>query len=260
MYQLTAACTKNGGKISWDLKELVGEKATEIWKSDTAQLEDVAREISTRSVSQTAKTERATVNVTAEIQARKGEHEDHHLKTLREDADDEHELQFLGPDGDAVEFLLTQLQDARSGAHSYSVFHKFLDYECARFQTFNIPMSLVVFEFVGRDGTPLPAIAATTIVLRLSLIKHKLDVIGVFEDKHIALLLPNTRPEAATFVANKAIEIIYSSPLAPGVNKGTLKVTYKIAGFPDDGDDLRSLLSKIKKTAKPEKSPSADDF
>ena len=249
MYQLTLISTKGGNVLSWSMHEHVGDKLKEIWKSDSQKLEDVATEIGARSGAAEIKPERS-LKVTAEIEARKKEHVDPNEAGLRDETDEDHDLAFLGPTGDAVDYLNGQLLDPRSGAYSYSVFRRFLDYECARYQTFAVPMSLVVFTLKSRDGGTLPALAATTAVLRLKLIKHKLDVIGVFEQDNIALILPNTRPDAASFVATKAVEILYSGPLAPGINKSTIKVLYKIVGFPDDGDDVRTLLAKIKKVAK----------
>jgi hypothetical protein len=248
MYQLNVTSNKGGTKFSWTMQEHSGNSVKELWKSETISLEEVATHIG--KLSGATKIEQAPRESTAEMPVKRttlvSEEAHSHVEMLLDD-DESHDLAFLGASGDAVYHSRNQLLDAGSGAYSYSVLRKYLDYECARFLTFGVPLSLIVFELESSDGKPLPPIALTTAVLRLQMIKQNLDIIGVLEDRNLALLLTNTRPDAAEFVVNKARDILTTAPLAPGVRKNSIKLFTGVAGLPDHGEDVYALVEMARR-------------
>lgn len=156
------------------------------------------------------------------------------------------ELEFLGEDGTGTNQLAMQLADPRTGLAGFGAMLKFVDVEVNRFQEYGNPMSLMVFAVCGAEDGPLPINAVTSLVLRVQALKRRLDVAGHLESDLYALVLPNTRAGAAVLLANRLCEALTATPLAPGFDKNTLRLSFGIASVPDQCSDLGTLIAQAK--------------
>ncbi len=162
--------------------------------------------------------------------------------------DEQSELEFLGEDGTGASQLVMQLADPRTGLASFGAMLKYVDVEVNRFQEYGDPLTLMVFAVCSADEKPLPINAVTSLVLRVQALKRRLDVAGHLEGDLYALLLPNTKAGKAVLLANRLREALTATPLAPGFNKSSLKLSFGIATIPDRGmgADLVTLIAQAK--------------
>ncbi len=162
-------------------------------------------------------------------------------------------LDFLGEVKGQVGTLANSFVRPESGIYSYEAFLFFLQYEYYRYEAYNWPMSLIIFEIQRRRFEAsmeifdrLPAQAASIATMRAELVKRPLDTLGHFETLDYALLLPNTTASSAAFVANRMYEALTATPLYPGLDRSNLMLAFGIASLPADGDDLATLVSATK--------------
>ncbi len=166
-------------------------------------------------------------------------------------------LEFMGDTKVAVQALAYNFIRPETGIYSFPALLLFLEYEFYRYEAYGWPISLVVFELAkrkedGRIGSdPLPAQAINTAAMRIELVKRPLDVLGHFETFEYALLLPNTKPSAAAFVANRMLDVLTSTPLGQGIDKSSLVIAFGVASIPSEGEDLQTLMDAAR-TAKNE--------
>lgn len=154
---------------------------------------------------------------------------------------DEETLGFLGSELTQVQSLQNQLLEPETGLYGYSTFLRFLEIEFHRFEAYFIPFTLVLFELKNSAGE-IPQEAISTAALRISLVIRKLDIVGHFDNDTYGILLPGTRLAEGVLIAGKILKALTASSLAPGMNKHTLKISFGVAGLPDNGNDLRSLV------------------
>jgi|AGTN01.2.fsa_nt_gi FOG: GGDEF domain len=160
---------------------------------------------------------------------------------------DEETLGFLGSELTQVQSLQNQLLEPETGLYGYSTFLRFLEIEFYRFEAYFIPFTLVLFELKNATGE-VPLEAISTAALRISLVIRKLDIVGHFDsDLKVAsntygILLPGTRLAEGVLIAGKILKALTASSLSPGMNKHTLKISFGVAGLPDNGNDLKSLV------------------
>lgn len=154
---------------------------------------------------------------------------------------DEETLGFLGSELTQVQSLQNQLLEPETGLYGYSTFLRFLEIEFYRFEAYFIPFTLVLFELKNSAGE-IPQEAISTAALRISLVIRKLDIVGHFDNDTYGILLPGTRLAEGVLIAGKILKALTASSLAPGMNKHTLKISFGVAGLPDNGNDLRSLV------------------
>ena len=158
-------------------------------------------------------------------------------------------LDFLGEDKEHVRKFANQFIRPETGMYSYDAFLFFLEYEFYRFEAYNWPLSLVLFELQrkrqdGSGGTDLlTGQASNTAATRINLIKRPLDTLAHFQTLELALLLPNTKGSSATWIANKIYESLTATPLAKDIDRNTLSIAFGIASLPADGDDLQALIT-----------------
>lgn len=166
-------------------------------------------------------------------------------------------LEFMGDAKAAVQALAYNFLRPETGIYSFPALLLFLEYEFYRFEAYGWPLSVIIFEIGkrkedGRMGTdPLTAQAINTAALRIDLVKRPLDVLGHFETFEYALLLPNTKPSAAAFIANRMLDVLTSTPLGQGIDKSNMVIAFGIASVPAEGEDLQTLLDAAR-TAKDE--------
>lgn len=154
---------------------------------------------------------------------------------------DEETLGFLGSELTQVQSLQNQLLEPETGLYGYSTFLRFLEIEFYRFEAYFIPFTLVLFELKNSTGE-IPQEAISTAALRISLVIRKLDLVGHFDNNTYGILLPGTRLAEGVLIAGKILKALTASSLAPGMNKHTLKISFGVAGLPDNGNDLKSLV------------------
>ncbi|MBU6455075.1 MAG: DUF4388 domain-containing protein [Cyanobacteria bacterium REEB67] len=159
-------------------------------------------------------------------------------------------LDFLGDNKQIIQNLAIHFVRPDTGMMSWEAMLYFLEYEYYRYEGYNWPMSLVVFEMNLRrsgqgihDVEPLPPQALNTAALRIGLVKRPLDLLGHFESRDFAILMPNTRASQAAFVANRILDSLTVTPLAPGIDRANLSLCFGVANLPADGEDIESLIN-----------------
>ncbi|MBS2003357.1 MAG: DUF4388 domain-containing protein [Candidatus Obscuribacterales bacterium] len=160
-------------------------------------------------------------------------------------------LDFLGEARAQVQAIHESFIRPETGVYSYPALMYFMEYELNRYEAYNFPLSLIVFEIKNRrDGSStsdvLTSQAAGIAAMRIDLVKRPLDIIGHFEAVDYGLLLPNTTGSSAAFVANRILESLTATPLIKGVDRNSLELAFGIACLPADGDDMESLVMSAK--------------
>jgi hypothetical protein len=249
--RLLARWLKGAAAPSLKLTEIDGNDRTEIWDGETADLAMVGVIVEKCSgalfiTSKAPQMEAAATEVKEDVlddvwvddNEEEGEEDERQEKT--------NDLDFLGEAATSVQVLSDQLINLTTGLHSFSVLLKYLEREFYRFDAYGVPLSLIIFEISHPSISPIPLQAVSTAALRIEMIKRPSDIAGHFETRDFALLLPNTQSPTASLIANKVIQVLRAAPLAPGLDKSTLKFSFGIATLPDDGDDLESLIKSAK--------------
>jgi GGDEF domain-containing protein len=73
-------------------------------------------------------------------------------------------------------------------------------------------------------------------------VKRPLDLLTHFHGNEYAILMPNTKASQAAFVSNRILDALTVTPLAPGIDKGNLAISFGVANLPADGEDLQTLI------------------
>jgi len=159
-------------------------------------------------------------------------------------------LDFLGEGKQIIQNLAYNFIRPETGLMSWEALLYFMEYEYYRYEAYSWPMSLVIFEMSLRRGgqglqdtEALPPQALHTAAMRIGLVKRPLDLLGHFESKDYAIIMPNTRASQAAFVANRILDSLTVTPLAPGIDRANLSLCFGVANLPSDGEDLESLVS-----------------
>jgi diguanylate cyclase (GGDEF)-like protein len=84
--------------------------------------------------------------------------------------------------------------------------------------------------------------ALQTAAMRIGLVKRPLDTLAHFYGQDFAIMMPNTKASQAAFVANRVLDALTVTPLAPGIDKANLSLAFGVANLPSDGEDLESLI------------------
>ena len=169
---------------------------------------------------------------------------------MQEQSDPTDVMTFLGPEARGVELLLDQLQDPKTGMYSYSLMLQLLEREYYRFEAYQEPFSIVLCEMerLSTSGSreALPSDILLVTYLRMRLVIGKPDMIGHFADDSLLLLLPGKRPAEAVALAGKAMKTVTASALSNELHKRTLRLSFGIAGLPDNGYTLNQLFLAAK--------------
>jgi GGDEF domain-containing protein len=161
-------------------------------------------------------------------------------------------LDFLGEAKAAVEAISNQMVRPETGIYTYPALLYFLQYEYNRFESYNWPLTLVIFELNKRStglqggSDNVTAQEATIAAKRIELIKRPLDVVAHFEALQYAMLLPNTTASSGAYVANRVMQALTATPLSPNLDKKALHLAFGIASIPVDGEDIESLILAAK--------------
>ncbi|MBP7861237.1 DUF4388 domain-containing protein [bacterium] len=157
-------------------------------------------------------------------------------------------LDFLGDGKQVIQALKYNFIRPDTGIFSLEGILYFLEYEFYRFEAYNLPLSLIIMELAKRRGEgsmqaeALPPEIIAQASMRIDLVKRPLDTLGHFEGTEFALILPNTKPSQAAFIANRILDSVSNTPLANDINKRNLLIAIGIAGLPSDGEDLPALI------------------
>jgi hypothetical protein len=159
-------------------------------------------------------------------------------------------LDFLGENKQIIQNLAYNFIRPDTGIMSWEALLYFMEYEYYRYEAYSWPMSLVIFEMSLRRGggqgnqetEALPPQALNTAAMRIGLVKRPLDLLGHYEARDFAILMPNTKASQAAFVANRILDSLTVTPLAPGIDRANLALCFGVANLPSDGEDLENLV------------------
>lgn len=158
-------------------------------------------------------------------------------------------LQSTALDRSAIQNVVRSLRRPDTGIFSYPAFQYFIEQEYFRFQFYQAPFSVIVFElwrWTGEKLEALPVQAVAEAARRIEGVKRSIDVLAHFETLNYALLLPNTEPTSGVVLGHRMLEVLRSSSLVAGMDPQSLAVNMGIAGIPEDCRDVGLLLSAAK--------------
>ncbi len=162
-------------------------------------------------------------------------------------------LNFLGDTAVSVQSVRTSFLRPETGVFTYPALLYFLQYEYLRYQSYDCPLSLIVFEMNKSSNNPLGGLdlisqQETLVALRrLTVAKRVLDTLGHFEAINYAVLLPDTTLDVANKIAKNMVEVLNAQPLSPEVDASLLRLSFGIGSIPNDCIDLESLIVLTKK-------------
>jgi GGDEF domain-containing protein len=151
-------------------------------------------------------------------------------------------------DRTAIDQVVKSLVRPDTSVLSYPSFHYFLEQEFLRFQLYNTPFSVIIFDmWVLKQNRyePLPPEALQEAIASVRAAKRQLDLFSHFETLSYALLLPHTEAAAAAILAFRILEMLRSRPLGP-IDPQYLAIAFGIAALPEDCKDIGLLLSAAK--------------
>ena len=131
----------------------------------------------------------------------------------------ESSLNFMEEGKAAVQGLKTNFIRQESGVLTYPALLYFLQYEYLRYQAYDWPLSLIIFEMSKVSNSAIGGLdlinkQETAVALRrISAIKRPLDLLGHFEAINYALLLPNTDIVTANQIAKNVIKTLAAQSL-----------------------------------------------
>lgn len=135
----------------------------------------------------------------------------------------------------------TMLNDD-TGLFHYPAFLYLLGYEANRADDEH-PLSIIIFELLGDNKASLPSAVIDGIIWLIKEIKRPVDIVGHYEEHGFALLMPDTKAQAAATFAERIAESVNSDPLIRSVEIRNVKMAFGIATLPGDVDDVHSLLA-----------------
>ncbi len=163
------------------------------------------------------------------------------------------QLEFLGDAQAAVQALKTTFIRKETGILTYPAFLYFLQYEFLRFQSYDWPLSLIIFEMSKQSPQPGGGLdlidhqETLAALQRIAAIKRPLDHLGHFEAINYALLLPGSGATIANQIAHQMIQVIRSQPLSNDLDDKSLKLSFGIASIPSPCSDIHSMITQGKK-------------
>jgi diguanylate cyclase (GGDEF)-like protein len=148
-----------------------------------------------------------------------------------------------------IQGVMSKLVRPETGLYTYPMFLFFLEQEFHRYERLNVPFSIVLFDMRLRDAMGLQPMSGPLLneaVRRLISVRRNLDIIAHFETFDFAAILPHTTTDSAAFFAQRVIELIMQSPLAPNLHPTHISLSFGVAGVPEDCDDPAFLIAAAK--------------
>ena len=144
---------------------------------------------------------------------------------------------------------------------NFPLFLYFLEREYNRFEIIYSPFSLIVFDVMVRKEKglePIAGAAARGLTELIDPLKREVDYLGHFRTFEFGLILPYTDIAGAVIFANRLVEVIFSSTVGGAATSADLSIAMGVAGIPQDGQSLGSLLAaavEAKKAARERQMP-----
>src|SRR5262249_48959847 len=159
-------------------------------------------------------------------------------------------LEAVGIDKGTIQGVLKSLSRPETGLMTYPAFLYLLEQEYLRWESTNLPFSLLIVELRVRQldrpdapPDPLPLTAVREMTKRINAVKRPLDIFAHYETFDYALLLPNTNTAAAALSARRFVELVLKTPLAENIDMRTLMMAGGVGSIPEDCQDLGMLLA-----------------
>ncbi len=163
-------------------------------------------------------------------------------------ATNESALDFMEEGKKAVQALKASFIRQESGIFSYPALLYFLQYEYLRFQSYETPLSLIVFEMSKVSTNALGGLdlinkqESLVALNRINAMKRPLDFLGHFETINYALLLPNTTTHTASQMASHIVRVLTAQPLSAALDPSLLRLSFGIGSIPYDCKDVEELI------------------
>lgn len=145
---------------------------------------------------------------------------------------------------------VSPLLSPEPGMYKYEAFMIFLAREFQRFKEHGRIFSLVLFDVKGGGNSnrlrPISPDSVALLARKIDLLKRPVDVFASFDVDagHYALLLPDTDVRKSTILARCIHQVFGLSSL--NVDEKGISVASGIAGLPEHGNDLDSLVAASK--------------
>lgn len=158
-------------------------------------------------------------------------------------------LEVQSLDRSQIQGVMSKLVRPETGLYTYPMFLFFLEQEFHRYERLNVPFSIVLFDMRLRDSMGLQPLSGPLLneaVRRLISVRRNLDILAHFETFDFAAILPHTTTDSAAFFAQRVIELIMQTPLAPQLHPTHISLSFGVAGVPEDCDDPAFLIAAAK--------------
>lgn len=140
--------------------------------------------------------------------------------------------------------------DEITGVYNRQHFMKLMETELPRAYRYGHPISLILFtvEYIKPpDAAYVPVIASQVMrsaAVTSNKVIREVDILGRYDDKTIALLLPETNLSGAYTVAERLRNILVGQPLS--TESGPMKVCLRlgVASTEDEAMDAKTLIKK----------------
>jgi GGDEF domain-containing protein len=152
-------------------------------------------------------------------------------------------------DRSQIQGVMSKLVRPETGLYTYPMFLFFLEQEFHRYERLNVPFSIVLFDMRLRESMGLQPLSGPLLneaVRRLITVRRNLDILAHFETFDFAAILPHTTTDSAAFFAQRVIELIMQTPLAPHLHPTHISLSFGVAGVPEDCDDPAFLIAAAK--------------
>jgi GGDEF domain-containing protein len=150
----------------------------------------------------------------------------------------------------AIHNVMMSLRRPDTGMFTYPAFLYFLEQEYFRAYRSASPLSVVIFQMRMKSANaddpvrePLSLEALNEAVRRMSRVKRHVDLLAHYETFDYAFLLPNTKGSGVQAFIGRITKAVTAEPLAPGLPRDCVEMTFGSACIPEDTLELSLLLS-----------------
>lgn len=143
------------------------------------------------------------------------------------------------------------IRDPLTGLYNRRRFEEFLEYEVDRARRHSHPFSLIMidlddFKFINDTyGHPVGDLALKTLTVMLEGSLRKGDLMARLGGDEFAIILPETPTANGLQVAQKLHDIMRNQAVTLPVGNITLSASFSVVNYPDDGTDMKMLLTTM---------------
>ena len=143
------------------------------------------------------------------------------------------------------------IRDPLTGLYNRRRFEEFLNYEVERGLRHHHPFCLIMFDlddfkFINDTyGHPVGDLALKTLTAMLEPALRKGDMMARLGGDEFVIILPETPKANGLQAAQKLHDLMRRQPVTLPVGKVTLSASFSVVNFPEDGENMKLLLTAM---------------